>query len=60
MKNLFYINNTKTDQNFCIIENSFFDSNWNPSLSKDKEELELIIKYDSATFKDCEIITVSF
>lgn len=60
MKELFYIRNTKTDQNFDTIEMKFYDNNWEPQLEEDKDSLQEMINEDPETFKNCivEIVKV--
>lgn len=59
MKKLFYIRNTKTDQNFDTNEMKFYDSNWDPTLEKDKAYLENLIKEDQEKFENCIVEEVS-
>ena len=58
MKNLFYIRNTKTDQNFDTIEMKFYGSNWEPIYEEDKEWLQAMIDEDSEKFENCVVETV--
>lgn len=58
MKNLFYIRNTKTDQNFDTVENKFYGSNWEPTYEDDKEWLQGIIDEDPEKFENCVVETV--
>lgn len=58
MKNLFYIRNTKTDENFDTIEMKFYGSNWEPVYEEDKEWLQSMINEDPERFEDCVIETV--
>jgi len=57
MKKQFYIWNTKTDQNFDPIEMKFYNSNWEPELTDDKEWLESIMKNNPEKFENCVIKT---
>lgn len=59
MKTLFYIRNTKTDQNFDPIEMKFYGNNWEPQLEDDKQWLENIIEDDKEKFQDCIIEEVN-
>jgi len=52
---MYYIRNTKTDQNYDIYEDKFFESDWSPEYSVDKKHLKLLIKTYPEKFKDCVI-----
>jgi len=53
MKKLFYIRNTKNDQNFDTVEMRFYPSSWNPVLEYDNEYLQSLIDSDSIKFENC-------
>ena len=55
MKTLFYIRNTKTDQNFDTIEMRFYSNNWEPMYEEDKQFLEGLIENDPQKFENCII-----
>lgn len=59
MKTMYYIRDTKTDQNFDPIENKFFGSNWEPQLEDDKAYLQHFIDNDKEKFSDCIIEEVN-
>lgn len=55
MKNLFYIRNTKTDENFDTNEMKFYNSTWDPTYEEDKEWLQSMIDEDPKKFKNCVV-----
>jgi len=60
MKTLYYIWNTKTDENFDPIEMKFYGANWEPQLEEDKAYLQGLIDDDKEKFKDCIIEEKTF
>ena len=52
---LFFIRNTKTDENFDTNEMKFYRANWEPEYTDDKLYLEIIIKNDPLKFENCQI-----
>ena len=52
---MYYIRNTKTDQNYDISEGKFYDSSWSPEYETSKKHLKLLIKNNPDKFKDCVI-----
>jgi hypothetical protein len=54
MKTLFYIRNTKTDQNFDTMEMKFYGANWELTLTDDKVLLETLLE-DKEKFENCII-----
>lgn len=58
MKNLFYIRNTKTDQNYDTLEKKFYGSNWEPNYEEDKEWLQVLIDSSPEKFENCVIETI--
>ncbi len=50
---MYYILNTKTDQNYDLIEDKFFASNWEPQREDDKEGLQHMIDSNPEKFEDC-------
>lgn len=53
MKNLFYIRNTKTDQNYDTMDEKFYDSSWTPVGEQDKNWLQDLIELSPEKFKNC-------
>ena len=53
MKTLFYIINTKNDDNFDTQEMKFYDNNWEPTYEDDKQWLEQLIENDPEKFENC-------
>ena len=53
---VFYIWNTKTDENFDFNENRFYSNSWQPEMTEDKAYLRGIIESDKDKFKDCVIV----
>ena len=60
MKNLHYILNTETDENFDPMEMKFYPNNWEPEMEEDKDYLQSLIDENPEKFKDCEIETRMF
>ena len=58
MKNLHYIRNTKTDENFDTMEMKFYPNNWEPEMEEDRDYLQSLIDDDPERFKDCIIETI--
>lgn len=50
MTTLFYIRNTKTDQNFAAIKNKFYGSNWEPEPEDDEAYLQCLIDNEKEKF----------
>lgn len=49
-----YIENTRTGQIYCPVENKFFDATWEP-IPEDTETLRELIADDPERFKYCVI-----
>lgn len=58
MKKLYYILNTKTDQNFDTNEMKFYGNNWEPTYEEDKEWLQQMINKDPEKFNNCIVESV--
>jgi len=58
MKNLHYILNTETDENFDTMEMKFYPNNWEPELEEDKDYLQSLIDDEPEKFENCVIETI--
>jgi len=52
---VFYIWNTKTDENFDFNENRFYSNSWTPEL-EEKSYLETLIANNPEKFENCIIV----
>jgi hypothetical protein len=57
-KEKYYIQNQITNESYDISEGKFYDSNWSPELTDDKDYLQLLCESDPEKFEWCRIETV--
>ena len=60
MKNLHYIRNEETDENFDTMEMKFYPNNWEPEMEEDKDYLQSLIDENPEKFENCIIETRTF
>jgi hypothetical protein len=57
-KEKYYIQNQITNESYDISEGKFYDSNWSPELTDDKDYLQLLCGSDPEKFEWCRIETI--